>query len=328
MRALILVLCALLFVAPAAAHDSRPLVVKLDVVGDVVRLSWRAPPSVDAANAPTVSLAPPCSASTPPRPALEGRSVYVCPKELSPLSVRYGFYNPSLSTVIRVEREGARPETALLRPDQPDWTPKRAPAFASVASSYFGLGVEHILIGIDHILFLAGLLILARTAPRILVTVTGFTLAHSVTLAAVALGYLDVSIPAVEAAIALSIVFVAAEIVRGDKRTLAWRRPVIVASAFGLLHGAGFAAALGEIGLPQAERLAALLFFNLGVEAGQLVIVVAALGAVAAVGRLRVLAGRPRPFPQPAREIAGYALGLVAAYWLVARTAAALAAQS
>lgn len=325
---LILVLFAIVFAAAgstASAHDSRPLVVKIAVERDIVRLSWRAPPSVEGPNAPVVTLAAPCVASAPPRPSMEGRAVYACPRGPTAVAVAYGLYNPSLSTVIRVEREGVAPETALLRPDQPQWTPQGEPRFASVARSYFVLGVGHIWAGLDHLLFLGGLLLLARSLPRILMTVTGFTLAHSVTLALVALGALKVSIPAVEAAIALSIVFVAAEVARGDTGTLAWRRPALIAAVFGLLHGAGFAAALGEIGLPRTERLAALLFFNVGVEAGQLVVVAAALSAFHLLRTLRAAAQRgPSPFPRPARAIAGYALGITASYWMVERILAAL----
>ncbi len=118
-------------------------------------------------------------------------------------------------------------------------------------------------------------MVIAGTWRRILITITGFTIAHSITLALSALGLVRVPIPAVEAAIALSIVFLAVEIVRGDKTSLTYRYPIAVSSSFGLLHGFGFAAVLGETGLPQTEIPAALLFFNVGVELGQIAFVLA-----------------------------------------------------
>ncbi|NWG92876.1 MAG: HupE/UreJ family protein, partial [Parvularculaceae bacterium] len=149
----------------------------------------------------------------------------------------------------------------------------------------------------------------------------GFTIAHSVTLALVALGLLRVSVPAVEAVIALSIVFLATEIARGDKTTLAWRRPVLVASAFGLAHGAGFAAALGEVGLPKTETLGALLFFNLGVEAGQVAIIAAVFAMLFAVRRaVPIIAALLRL--GLFRRAGGYALGVVSGYWFIERAAA------
>lgn len=324
-RLFFLVLVAFLTLGAASAHDSRPLVVTVKESGSTATLDWRAPPTVEAANAPVVRLAPPCRESAAPSPGLAGRAVYVCPDGVSSVSIAYGFFNPSLSTILRFERRGAPAETTMLPPEALSWAPDPAPRLATVAASYFKLGVHHIVIGVDHILFLCGLLILSGTLPRMLMTVTGFTLAHSVTLALVALGALRVSTPAVEATIALSIVFVAAEIARGNRATLAWRRPIIVASTFGLLHGAGFAAALGEIGIPQTERFAALLFFNVGVEAGQLVIIAAVLAAVGVLRRLRAAAQRrPVPFPRQATQIAGYALGIMSAFWLFERVAAAL----
>ncbi len=324
----VLILLGASLISPADAHDARPLAVKIAVSGNSAALSWKAPPSVDPQNAPLVTLAEPC---TPvrrggARASLDGALVYACPKGLTRLDIQYPYFNPSLSTVVRLDRGADDVESAVLAPDETSWTPKGDAGFWSVARAYFGLGVEHILIGIDHILFIGGLLLLSGTLRRVLVTITGFTLAHSVTLVLVALGVLTVSIPAVEATIALSIVFVAAEVARGRRDTLAWRRPVAVASAFGLLHGAGFAAALGEIGLPKTERVAALLSFNLGVEAGQVLVVTAAWACYLLLSGLRArYFGAPTPFPALAPKLAGYALGIVSAFWLMERTAAALA---
>jgi hydrogenase/urease accessory protein HupE len=197
-------------------------------------------------------------------------------------------------------------------------------SFGSVARDYLTLGVRHILEGYDHLLFLMCLMLIAGTGRRILITITGFTIAHSITLALSALGVVRVPIPAVEAAIALSIVFLAVEIVRGDPNSLTYRYPIAVSSSFGLLHGFGFAAVLGETGLPQTEIPAALLFFNVGVEIGQILfvaVVIAIYQLVRLVGRasfdrdLSVDALRPLQTP------AAYAVGILGSFWMIQRVA-------
>lgn len=315
------------FVAPARAHDSRPLFIELTEIGDgVLQLKSTAPSAVDIANAPEVTLAEPCAETR--REGADPRrqmALYNCALAGAAVEIAWPAFNPSISTLVRVTYLNGEARTAILDPSQNEW---RAPApenFEGVAKSYFVIGVQHILGGVDHLLFVAGLLMIAGTPRRMLFTVTGFTIAHSVTLALVALGVLRVSIPATEAVIALSIVFLATEIARGDRTTLAWRRPVIVASAFGLVHGAGFAAALGEIGLPKVETLAALLFFNVGVEAGQIG-VIAAIFALLFAARSAGIQRLPEIGGWPAMRIASYALGIVSAYWFIERLAALFAA--
>jgi hypothetical protein len=185
-----------------------------------------------------------------------------------------------------------------------------------IASAYGVLGVEHILGGTDHLLFVLGLLFLVGFRRRLVGTITAFTLAHSLTLASSALGWLALRPPPVEALIALSIVLVAAEALH-QRATLSRRWPALVAFLFGLVHGLGFAGALQQIGLPQRHLAVALLSFNLGVEAGQLLVV----GAVWAAFRL--LSGWPRL--AQARTPALYAIGGVAAYWSIGRVLAILA---
>ena len=206
----------------------------------------------------------------------------------------------------------------ILDPGQVVWRIPAPETFASVIKDYFALGAEHIFGGIDHLLFLAGLLYIAGTLRRILITVTGFTLAHSITLFLVALDVIRVSVPAVETVIALSIVMLACEIARNDRTTLTWRRPLLVACGFGLVHGAGFAAALTETGLPQTEKISALLFFNLGVEAGQLLIIAVVFTGLWAVSRL--YRSLPRAYEnQQLRLVFSYTLGIVSAFWFVER---------
>jgi hydrogenase/urease accessory protein HupE len=182
-----------------------------------------------------------------------------------------------------------------------------------VAIAYGMLGVEHILSGFDHLLFVISLLFLVGFRRRLVATITAFTLAHSVTLAASALGAISLRSPPVEATIALSIMLVAVEALkRQDSVTRRW--PAIVAFLFGLVHGLGFAGALAEIGLPARHANIALLTFNLGVESGQL-LVVAACG-------LLMLAVRRLPRLEPARQATLYAIGSVAAFWTLSRLAA------
>ncbi len=313
---------ALVFLtAPAHAHDSRPLFVEItETAKGEIELRSTAPGAVEAQNAPVVTLAPPCveshRAGGDPR---RSHAAYNCAIEDATIKISWPTYNPSLSTLVRITFANGETRTAILDPSQNEWRAPPPDDFQGVAKSYFIIGGEHILGGIDHLLFLAGLLIIAGGLRRTLITVTGFTVAHSLTLALVALGLLRVSIPATEAVIALSIVFLATEIARGDRSTIAWRRPAIVACAFGLVHGAGFAAALGEIGLPKSETLAALLFFNLGVEAGQIAIVATAFAAILAARQAALLRA---PVGGNLVRLCGYALGIISAYWFVERLAA------
>jgi hypothetical protein len=184
---------------------------------------------------------------------------------------------------------------------------------AEVAASYLQLGVEHILSGFDHLLFVLSLLFLVGFHKRLLATITSFTLAHSLTLAASALGALSLRSAPVEATIALSILLVSVEALQ-RRDTLTRRWPAVVAFIFGLVHGLGFAGALAEIGLPARHANIALLTFNLGVEAGQLLVVGSAW--------LLMLALRRLPRLEPLRQGALYAIGSMAAYWTIARLVA------
>lgn len=187
--------------------------------------------------------------------------------------------------------------------------------FGEIASAYVVLGVEHILTGIDHLLFVIGLLFLVGFRRRLVWTITAFTVAHSLTLVSAALGWLTLRSPPVEASIALSIMLVAGEALH-RRETLSRRFPALVAFLFGLVHGLGFAGALQTIGLPQNHLAVALLTFNLGVEAGQLMTV----GAAWCLWRIAM---RWPAFVR-GRTAALYAIGAIAAYWSLARVAAIL----
>jgi hypothetical protein len=184
-----------------------------------------------------------------------------------------------------------------------------------VAGTYFMLGVEHILLGVDHLLFVLGLLLLVRGFHPLVKTITAFTLAHSITLCAAALGFVPIDRAPIEAAIALSIVLLAREVVVADRGLvhLTHRKPWLVAFIFGLLHGLGFAGALGDIGLPDRAIPLALLFFNVGVEAGQLFFV-CTLIVFGAVFARPLRAHMPKLQP-----VLGYALGALATLWFFDR---------
>lgn len=220
--------------------------------------------------------------------------------------------------IVRVERTDGTSQVERLLPQSPQFTVKGPTRTGEVAWSYLVLGVEHILGGVDHLLFVLALLLIVRGGARLVATITAFTLAHSITLVAATLGYVRVPGPPVEAVIALSIVFVAAEILRGQRGQpgLTAQAPWLVAFCFGLLHGLGFAGALAEVGLPQGAIPTALLMFNVGVEVGQLAFVAAALAVRALLARLPHAGYRWMPYAAP------YAIGSVAMFWVIERVGA------
>ena len=190
---------------------------------------------------------------------------------------------------------------------------------AQLAATYTWLGIEHILIGIDHLLFVFALLLIVREWRRLVATITAFTLAHSVTLAAATLGWMSAPQQPVEAVIALSIVFLAMEFIHGrqGRPGAAARWPWLIAFVFGLLHGFGFAGALAEVGLPQQSIPLALVFFNIGVELGQLFFIAVVLALAALLQSLL----RPG-WMQRLELLAVYTIGSLASFWLIERVAA------
>lgn len=226
-----------------------------------------------------------------------------------------GLSGSNADVLVRVVRADGSEQVERLLPAKTSFALTAAAGGAEVARTYFALGMHHILVGFDHLLFVLALLLIVRGFRHIVVTITAFTIAHSITLAAATLGLVHVPSAPVEATIALSIVFVAAEIVHGlqGRPGITARWPWLVAFMFGLLHGLGFAGALSEVGLPQHSIPLALLFFNVGVEAGQLLFV-AAIAAVAFV--LRRLQLR---WPRWADYAPAYAIGSIAMMWVIER---------
>jgi hypothetical protein len=257
---------------------------------------------------------------------IERRWIDAGPNGLAGKRIEFAGLQLTITDVlVRVKTLDGRDTTTLIPPSQPWFEPAAAPSKLRVASAYLRLGIEHIWGGVDHLLFVLALLILVKGARRLIATITAFTVAHSLTLAAATLGFVHVPQRPVEATIALSIVFVAAEIVHGRQGKPGWaaRWPWLVAFTFGLLHGFGFAGALNEVGLPQNTILVALLFFNVGVEAGQLLFIAAVMLVVALARKgldLRHSTFKAR-FPW-AWRVPPYAIGSVAVFWLIQRIAA------
>lgn len=235
---------------------------------------------------------------------LAGQSVGVRGLTMSDLLIRIRFQDGAEQT-LRVPQGGT------------SFMVDSAPSQLQVAGTYFVLGVEHILSGIDHLLFVLALLLLVKGWKKLTGTITMFTVAHSITLALATLGFVHVPGPPVEAIIALSIVFVAAEIIHGreGRAGITERAPWIVTLTFGLLHGLGFAGALSEVGLPGHAIPMALLFFNVGVEAGQLMFVAGALALIALFKGLKISTPAWTPWVPP------YIIGSIAMFWVIERIA-------
>jgi len=322
-RAVGAALLALALAGPAGSHEVRPAYLELSEAPDgdyevLFKVPLRGPMRLGL----RVRLPEACrTLATPERRNVSGASLerwrIRCEGGLDGRTLGVDGLTTTLTDVlVRIQGADDNVQLARLTPAAPSLRVEEAPARSQVVTTYFRLGVEHILLGIDHLLFVAALLLLVHGWRALAATVTAFTVAHSLTLAAATLGWVRVPGPPVEATIALSIVFVAAEILhaRQGRPGAATRWPWLVAFTFGLLHGLGFAAALAEIGLPQASIPLALLFFNVGVEAGQLLFVAAALLAWRAGKALG--AQRAAGWATPA---AAYAIGSLAACWTLER---------
>lgn len=232
-----------------------------------------------------------------------------------------GLERTNTDVLFRVDYADGRSFTHRLVPERPSVLIPERPSAFDVIGTYTALGIEHILAGIDHLLFVFALLLLVSGWKRLVATITAFTIAHSFTLAAATLGLVRVSPSAVEATIALSILFLATELARRSavgeasaKSGLATRFPWIVAFSFGLLHGFGFAGALQEIGLPEQAIPLALLFFNVGVELGQLFFI----GVIVLLASLLKRLGRDLSHRSPRWAV--YVIGSVSAFWVFERT--------
>jgi hydrogenase/urease accessory protein HupE len=230
-----------------------------------------------------------------------------------------GLAEARTDAIVRVVRLDGTEQVGRILPSAATFTVKPSPGNFEVARTYTVIGIEHILLGFDHLLFVLALVMIVKSARKLLWTVTAFTLAHSITLSLATLGFIHVPGPPVEAIIALSIVFIASEIIhqRQGRDGLASRKPWVVAFAFGLLHGLGFAGALAEVGLPANAIPLALLFFNIGVELGQIAFIIAVLAGYKLLVKLvgeKFNLDRLAPIPV-------YFIGGIASYWVIERVA-------
>ena len=317
-------LAAVLFPIPAFAHELRPAYLELrEEKPGVFSVLWKTPMLGNA----RLALEPefsgdakaitPVTTRTPPGASIQQWTLLAPALRGQTLRIR-GLESTMTETLVRIEfaagtawthRLTASNTSALIPTHQSGW---------SVAAVYFKLGVEHILMGIDHLLFVLSLLLITPGVWRLIKTVSAFTVSHSITLTAASLGFVNVPPAPVEAIIALSIVFVAAEIVkrRSGREGIAARAPWVVAFTFGLLHGLGFAGGLSQAGLPPGHVPTALLFFSGGVESGHLLFVAAVLGLIWAGRRIHI------PMPRWAGLVPPYAIGSVAMFWVIQRLAA------
>jgi hypothetical protein len=324
-RARIPLLLAVLLAAirPAIAHEIRPAFLQIrEIEPAIYDVLWKTPAQGDLRLALNVILPPECENNGPSRATRVAAAVVqhwrtACPGGLPGKRIMIENLETSLTDVIlrfealagpakTLRMDGATPY-AVIPAQQSVW---------EVARAYTRLGIEHILFGFDHLLFVLCLLILVGNLKRLMGAVTAFTVAHSITLAGTTLGWLHLASAPVEACIALSIAFVAAEILRAraGRIGLTQRWPWLASFSFGLLHGCGFAAALRDIGLPDGAVPLALLFFNVGVEVGQILFLSAVLAALAFWRRFA---------PAPAAwawRAPPYLAGIMACFWFIERT--------
>ncbi len=325
MRLLAVLLAVILFPGLARAHSGMPIALTVQQLSaDTFHVETRLPPTFYGIPSPTIDAPPGCrviasrSASEHgPQQAISGTGLLRCDGPLSGAVLKFNYaegYTPTLPTLLRMEWISGESRSLLIAPGQDSVVVPEPEKAGAVAYEYGRLGMRHILEGYDHLLFLICLLFIAR--KRILLTVTGFTIGHAVSITAAALGVVGAPQRPVETAIAVSIMFMAAELVRSRRDTLTWRWPVVVSTSFGILHGFGFATALQDMGLPQTEVPLALLSFNVGIEVGQLAFVLACLTLWAI---LRAVTGKDRD-RRPLELAVGSIAGCVAAFWAISRT--------
>lgn len=315
------VVTMLSLIAPAAAHEIRPAYLQIDQTDDArYTVLWKTP-LMSGMPLPVVLKLPDdvkylVEPQERPLPgSILQKRIISAPNGLAGLRIEFvGLQATITDVLVRVNWLDGRQASGIVRPSQPWYVVPVEQSGWSVALEYTKLGVRHILYGLDHLLFVASLMLIVRNWRVLVKTITAFTIAHSITLALAAFGLVTLPGPPVEAMVALSILLVAAEAVRmerGEKSlTITW--PWVVAFGFGLLHGFGFAGAMTDLGLPRRDIPLALLFFNVGVEIGQLAFIAAIL-AITYSARLIFDVGRP------VRIAAAYGIGTIAAFWAVER---------
>ena len=309
------------------AHDARPVVIDLTEQAPNVFISIvRAPPVLGVNNYPVLAWPEDCVNQS----AQGASNSWRCSSGLDgkSFSLEYPQSNPSLASYFTVTFLDGSSRNMMLTPSETSWEVEGPPTTLGIIEDYTILGFEHILAGLDHLLFVLGLLIISGTAKRILLTVTGFTLAHSISLFLSTMGLINIPIVPVEAVIALSILFLAHEIALKKTNSWTYRAPVIVSFGFGLLHGLGFASALGDVGVVANQILLSLLFFNVGVELGQLAFI-AAVVVVYLIFKEIYLRIKLKEFSHSVSSLnlelmIAYLIGIPSAYWVIERSASFL----
>ena len=320
---LLIAIVLLLIPTSILAHEVRPAYLELrEERSGEIQVTWKTP----ARGEMRLSLSPEFSGRTEKLTPITTRQTndsnvqmwrFKAIDSLHGQNLRIdGLEGTMTDVLVRVEFTDGTTWTQRLTPQQPSAIIPARTSRLAVVGVYTRLGVEHILTGIDHLLFVLALIIITRGGWKLVKTVTAFTLSHSLTLTAATLGWVHVPQQPVEAIIALSIVFVAAEIVQGYRGRvgIAARAPWIVALTFGLLHGLGFAGGLSEVGLPEGHIPTALLFFSVGVELGHFLFVGAVIGLGIIVRRINVSLPRWAEYGPP------YAIGCLAMFWVIQRT--------
>jgi hydrogenase/urease accessory protein HupE len=226
-----------------------------------------------------------------------------------------GLNKTLIEVLVSIKKSDGVQYSSRISPSNPSYLIPVTPDRFSVIKTYLQLGIEHILFGIDHLLFVFALLLITKGFGKLIKTITAFTVAHSITLSLAALGFIGLPGAPVEAVIALSIVFLAVELVHylNGREGLTVRYPWVVAFTFGLLHGFGFAGALVDLGLPQTDIPWALLFFNVGVELGQVAFVLIALLLIWLMSLIKI------SWPKWIEKVPPYAIGSIASFWLFER---------
>jgi hypothetical protein len=329
-------LVALVLLGPLApgraeAHALEPGFLELQHFGgEEWRVTWRKPQVAGRPMPIDAVLPESCDPRRGPAPVFDGRAfltgwIAICEGGLAGGEITIeGLENTRTDVLVRYTLGAdTSPQAMRLTAASPAFTIPEAQGPFGIFASYASLGVDHILKGIDHLLFVLMLLLLIRDWRTLLGAVTAFTVAHSLSLAAASLGWIVVPAPPVEAIVALSIAFLAAELLHppGEEKRLTERYPWVVAFAFGLLHGLGFARALLEVGLPEGDVPLALLAFNLGVEAGQILFIAVVLALGAAMARLYPAARAAFMPGSPGLRVTAYGVGALAAFWVVERVA-------
>jgi hydrogenase/urease accessory protein HupE len=307
---------------PVSAHEARPGFLELiEIAPQTFSFLWKKPTGGEIEIQIEPVIPKQCRLETPAQQQLSPGAFVVrgrlqCIDGLAGQTITIAGLETTITDVlVRVQHADGRLESHILHPTEPSVTLGGVTTGTQRALGYLQLGVLHILLGVDHLLFLLGLLLIVADRSMLVKTITAFTLAHSITLAIATLGYASAPMPPLNAAIALSILFLGPEIVRAwrGETSFTIRHPWVVAFAFGLLHGFGFASGLSALGLPKAEIPLALLLFNVGVELGQLAFVLLVILLERAFRVLEI------QWPRLLRLLPGYTVGTLGAYWTIQR---------